>query len=183
MRMWDYRQLRVIGLALALGVCQGCKATSSDVSTSRNPQVKILSVGLFESGQSEKIPNEASPTGYSLDVHDVVFVKGTKVVPAKLGTTFGFFFYVSGTASNETGKLVYSFPQMKDPKSGKSITRVEREEDFGPSPSLWRMLYRFAEDHELVCGKWKFQIFINDKLVGTKKFTVVPVSPLVGLPK
>jgi len=152
----------------------GCKTSSLKTASHQEVQFKILSSGIFESQEGMKVSDASSPTGYSLALDNVDrFVKETKIVPAKLKTTFGFFFYVSGMPSNHAGKLVWIFPPMKNPETGKVFTHMETTFAFDPNPSLYKMIYYFAENHELVCGKWTFQIYCDDQKLAEKVFTVV----------
>ena len=151
----------------------GCKTSSLKTASHQEVQLKILSSGIFEGTLDYEVTNQASPTGYLVELKRGKFLRETTTIPAKLKTTFGFYFYVSGISPNKSGRLVYSFPPMKNPETGKVFTHIETPFEFDSRPSLYDMVYYFAEDHELVCGKWTFQVFCGDQKLAEKVFTVV----------
>ena len=173
------KSLTFLFAALAVGLLtQGCKSPQEESkryadALDKSGKIGYWNSGLFNCKHGERTPNADSPTGYLLELKDLKFARESKVVPAELGSTFGIIYYLPNTYTNANARAVYSFPPIKNPDTGKVFTCFERERPLGPQPGLYQMVYTFAEDYELVEGKWTFQLFLKDKLVVERRFTVV----------
>lgn len=168
----------LLALLVVALLTQGCETPQAESKRYADTYEKLGKMafwngGIFSCSYGERTPNEDSPTGYVLDLQNLQFEKESKVVPAELRTTFGMLFYLPSACTNATARFVYSYPPIKNPETGRIFRRYERERQLGSKPGLYQMVYTFAEEYELVEGKWTLQIFLKDKLVVEKRFTVV----------
>ena len=138
------------------------------------PAAEILEYGIYIGSHDSSIPNSDAPTGNVLIGGSVKLVKQTVEIPARLKTQFGFRCVLHGKAEDRPVKLrlVYLFPQMNDPSSGKKIDMWEADVLARPEDKKLYMLWDFTEAYELVPGKWTFQVFRGQEKILEKKFDV-----------
>ncbi|HEY5915155.1 MAG TPA: DUF3859 domain-containing protein [Verrucomicrobiae bacterium] len=141
----------------------------------QRPAGEILGYGIYSGGHQESVADTNAPTGQVLLGGSVRLEKMADQIPAKLKSKFGFRFVVHRQPEGAPVKphIVYLFPEMTDPASGRKLKSFEGDitaklEDKNP-----QMLWDFTEPYELVTGQWTFQVFRGaDKLL-EKKFEVV----------
>jgi hypothetical protein len=162
-------------------VGQGCETQHSEVQAQINAlentgQVTFGNAGIFGCESGQQMPSKDSPVGYTSQLNNIRFLEQTTNVPAKLGTTFGFSYYVPSSFTNAVRKTVWTFPSMKNPNTGKEYSQIEHNSHFDSKPGVYSMLYKFEENFEIVSGQWNFELFANDKLVVEKTFTVTNIG-------
>jgi len=117
------------------------------------------------------VSDATSPTGYDLPLgHEQLFWQLDEF-SGQIGTIFGFRFYLPPSCTNDL-HFIYKFPPITNPATGKAIDHVDESVTKPPKNGFMRMLYTFAENYEIVPGKWSFQIFSNGKLILEKDFQV-----------
>jgi len=135
----------------------------------------MLEFGIYDPAKQERIPDASAPGGYILKGFTETLVSKTNSVPATVGTKFGFRYTLKPKAGAELARLtiVYVFPEMTNPETGKGFTRhVGRVlYKFGaPAPYV---IYNLEEEWEAVPGKWTLQIWEGKTKVIEKEFTLV----------
>jgi len=142
------------------------------------PAAELLEYGVYSGSSESLVAVPGSPTDQMMLGGRVRLEKTTDQIPARLKSKFGFRFVVHGQA-NDTPvrlRLVYLFPEMKDPTSGRrtktfAVDVVVKREDRNTY-----MLWDFTEHYELVSGPWTFQVFRGSNKILEKQFDVVPVG-------
>jgi hypothetical protein len=139
------------------------------------PVAEILEYGIFTGGYEYSVVDTNAPTGKLLLGGVLKLEKQTTVIPAKLTCQFGFRFVVHGRPDDEPVRLriVYLFPEMKDPKTGSRSKRCDFNILVKPEDTSPQMLWNFTDDSELVTGKWRFQVFRGEEMILEKVFDVV----------
>lgn len=165
----------VLLLVLVLG--QGCETLEdelkrADEGLGRSGKLGLLNWGLFECSYGGRTSAEDSPTGYNIDLQNLKFARQGSAVPAKTNITFGVLFYLPSAFTNASARMVYSFPPIQNPTTGRDLTNVVRNVRLGFKTGIYSMVYTFAEEYEVAVGKWTFQVFAGDKLLLQRKFTV-----------
>jgi hypothetical protein len=138
------------------------------------PVAEILEYGIYTGAHEISVANTNASSGHVL-LGGPKLQKQTTVIPAKLKNKFGFRCVVHGKPEDGTVplRLVYLFPEMEDPASGKKIGRFEAEIFAKPEDPNTYMLWDFTEPYELVAGAWTFQVFRGEEMILEKKFDVV----------
>ena len=137
-------------------------------------EVQIIDYGIY-TGRVEKILNEPnSPTGQARTIWTDL-VKQTNIIPAVLNTKFGFRFKVFGLSEKTTARLrfKFTFPEMKNPTSGKTTSSYEAIGDIPVAPKEQGMFWDFVHPWEMCPGEWTASLYSGDRLVAQKIFTVV----------
>ena len=140
-------------------------------------RVKLIDYGLFK--KSPKVnfieKNYKSPTGYFIRTDDIILLKKASEIKIDIGKVIGIKYYLECSLDNEfvnfQCKIIH--PKLINPKNGISFTEtIENKYDYANRINF--DFYEFEEEWELVSGRWKFQIFENNKLLLNKEFYLVP---------
>jgi hypothetical protein len=155
-------------------VCLGFISITAAYAAER-PVAEVLEYGIYSGTHEQSVANTNAPTGQVLMGGPVKLQKQTDVIPAKLKSKFGVRFVVHGQPEQGPVRfhLVYLFPEMKDPASGRKIERFEANVSAKPEDPNLQMLWDFTEPYELVAGEWTFQVFRGEAKILEKKFAVV----------
>jgi hypothetical protein len=147
------------------------------IEKSQGERIRIISCGIYSvdriPGVSKVSPKAVTRLTYFSRTPPTL-VKMTDIVPAKIGTSFGFKLSIRDIGVQEEVALTIklSHPPMKEPGSVDTITTQELEgvaDYFRP----FVFAYGFDRDWELVPGKWTFQVYCRGLLLAEKSFTVV----------
>jgi hypothetical protein len=161
------KQLSLIAAILALAV----RATAQDIMSVNEAVVTEAGIYTGRVVQTNGVP--AGVAGIAHDLDSVTLVQGTTNIPARVGTRFGFRYSTRGAIWNAPIVLtiVGEHPPIKDPKSGKVLTRDE----FKVNSSVYQpyVIYTFDENWEAVPGNWKFEVWHQGKKLCEQSFTVV----------
>ena len=105
-----------------------------------------------------------------------ILIKSTTVIPAELGSEFGFEFNVRGAEAGRPAELtlVTEFPSqgLYEMETQKIVFRDERT--FRSSELRGYHGYILDSPSELVLGTWTFKILYRDELLATQSFVLVP---------
>ena len=145
---------------------------ASGLLTAAPNDVSILDYGLYKGVEAGAHQDGSSPTG-RVRGGAVELEKQTDTIVAKQGALFGYRFAMTDDLRKQPLKFVYSFPEMKNPKTGKTFTSYEKS-GYEKNPNdVGGVLYHLSEPWEMVPGEWTFQVFSGDRKILEKKFTVV----------
>jgi len=105
-----------------------------------------------------------------------ILIKSTTVIPAELGSEFGFEFNVRGTEPGRPVELtlVTEFPSqgLYEMETQKIVFRDERTFRSGSELRGYHG-YILDSPSELVLGTWTFKILYRDELLATQSFVLV----------
>jgi hypothetical protein len=149
------------------------------VSTTANaeprPMAEILEYGIYSDTHLQSVVNTNAPTGKLFLGAQGMLERRTNIIPAKLKSVFGFRFVVHGRLEDGPIQLhmVYLYPNMEDPVSGKNTHSFEANFSVKPEDRNPVMQWGFTEPFELVTGEWTFRVFCGNEMILEKKFEVV----------
>jgi hypothetical protein len=138
-------------------------------------RVEILEPGIYE---AKIVAKNAVPGTVSGTVNTVTrpeLVDATTVVPARIGTRFGFRFRVVGNDdAGYTLKLVTIVPGpgLRNPTTGNITVRGE-EPLVGKVGLPQYRGFRFDHPWELAIGTWTFEIWDGNRKLASQNFKVV----------
>lgn len=138
------------------------------------PRAVILDYGYYEfTGESERLANPGSTTGYSTR-GDAKLVEKTHRIPIKRGRLFGFRFRIDNMNENVGViplELVVKHPEMNKP-DGITSTGYRYRIDLKVSHGMVedKTGYRMNELYELVEGEWSFEYRFMDKTLLKQTF-------------
>jgi len=135
----------------------------------------ILDHGIYSTTLVSTVKNPDSPTSQVL-TQTTKLISATQMIPAKIGTTFGFHFIIHGNPKGVRANLraVFLFPPMTNATTGQAYTRFEANITAPLEDNNAAMYYDLTHTWEVVPGKWTFQIFDHDKKLLEEEFTLVP---------
>ena len=109
-------------------------------------------------------------------VSDPQLVLGTKQIPAKLGVSFGFRFFLTGTPPGAKvtmrKEVRYPAPGARPPGSASPLVLSSVSTDV-PLNRVRFTGYTLAEPWELIPGRWVISLWAGDRKLGEQEFTVV----------
>lgn len=162
-------------LFLALAAC----VSAPGARPSSTVQGTVEEFGVIASEtQPTARANPETPQGHEIYIEQPSITRQTKVIEARVGTTFGFRFMVSGLKpdTNVTLRKVVKYPPMRLPDGTISqgySTKV------GPTPVDGEGRIGFVEgytlesEYELVTGQWTMEIWYGSQKLVSQDFDVV----------
>ena len=136
-------------------------------------ELQVIDYGLYKASNESSISDTNSPTGEMRSRGTFKLVEQSDTIPAKLGNAFGFHFSIPKELQQTQLKYIYSFPEIRNPNTGRSYTNFEsmgEPKGHGPSSGAF---YNLTDPWELVPGKWTIQVFVNDRKLLERQFTLV----------
>lgn len=165
--------MRTISAVLTiLGVLLGTNLAAAQTVQ----RIDILQAGLYTAAVTGNVATPGTATGNSHKVGNVQFYQSTDRVPARLGTRFGVNYVIVG---NPEGTIVefrevvrLPAPGLRNPKTGNVYRETNRtvQKAIGNRGTLTG--YSFDQDWEMVPGPWTFELWLGERLMLTKTFTV-----------
>jgi Domain of unknown function (DUF3859) len=163
-----------VHVALVLLICSGVSASEPTISGA--PQGKVTEFGILKSlGSTDESAAPETLSGTQSKAHGPKFGQHTTRIPAKLGTSFGFWFQLTGIREKGSVELkkVVRHPQMKN-------SRGQDEDHYtttGTMPVTNGLVfagaaYRLDRPEELKPGDWTFEIYYHGKKLVSQSFTV-----------
>ncbi len=138
-------------------------------------RLEILDAGIYKAVRQKKIKNPNSPQSHYSHVVEINLTEKTRIIPAKIGTAFGFRYKLSSQGLHDKVKLttVINFPTpgIKNPDSGE-VFLVEEYSEIKSINGTRFCAYSLSKDWEVVSGAWRFRIYYKDELLADEKFTV-----------
>jgi len=141
-----------------------------------SPQGKVIEFGIIKSlGTTQRSQASETLDGSQSIAHGPKFGQHTTKVPAKLGTSFGFWFQLTGISEKDSVELkkIVRHPRMKNSKGQEEdhYTTTDR------MPVANRMVfagaaYSLDQPQELKPGTWTFEIYYRDTKLVSQSFTV-----------
>ncbi len=161
--------LKALFLAL-LVVFTAAFAVAEDQST-----VKMTDYGIYiRTKPTALIDAPNTQTGVVNDKMKYKFTERTLTVPGAVGTSFGYQWTFSAPAG--TPPVEFSMrtihPPTKNPKTGETATIDQYTKEYSPNTTMLRG-FTFEEEWEIAPGKWTMQVYLGDKVILEKTFTVV----------
>ncbi len=135
---------------------------------------EIVEYGLYDL-KTEKRVNAPGVAAGSVAIRTGKLIKTTSVIPARLGTGFGYRFKLIGSpvGAKVTIKDINIVPEpgLRNPKTGNVIYREENvyTRKIGDT---WRSDYQLNNEWMLLPGKWIFQIWVDDRKMCEQVFTL-----------
>jgi hypothetical protein len=161
--------LLVLGLAsLALAQSQAPQAAS----------IEIIDYGIFT---LDLVPsNSTSAAGVAHNgVRNVRLAAQTTRIPLQKDVRFGYHFRLNGSPVgakvNVKFVTVYPAPGMQMPGSGSPILRDESTRTYTLG-STYIDGYVLNHDWELIPGKWTFEVWQDNRELGSQSFDLTPSS-------
>ena len=138
-------------------------ATNGVLAAEVDLQIEVVQRGIYDS-RSDK--TREAPE----------LIASTTIVPAAVGTEFGFEFDARGADGAEPVelKLITEFPSqgIYDPETQKTVFSDERT--FRPVKGFRSYRgYSLDSSSELVLGTWTFKIVYRDRVLATQSFVLV----------
>jgi hypothetical protein len=136
--------------------------------------IEVTEYGLYTADQDKGQRNSAGVL--RSEVSNIRHAATTTTVPAELGVHFGFRYKIVGSPTGKPIELrkvtIYPPAGLKSPKaptplqnSSYTLSRKIGETSFTD--------YAFDDPWELVPGPWTIQLWLGDRKLAEKKFTVV----------
>jgi len=166
----------LIVFALMICLCSFHRAGAADPVIAGPPQGKVTEFGIIKSlGAIERTQAPETLDGSQMAAHGPKFGQHTTRIPAKLGTSFGFWFLLTGITEKESVTLekVVKHPRMKNNKG--------QEEDHYTTTGTMPVTngkvfagaaYSLDRPEELKPGNWTFEIHYHGKKLVSQSFTV-----------
>lgn len=137
-------------------------------------KLKVVQFGIYTRTARRVVSDPAAPTGQVFLDGKAVLKKQTATIPAELGGHFGIGFSAAEDINEPIPlTVIYRFPAMIDPDTGKTITQFSANIKTIPTEPISYMLWDFTEPWELVSGEWIFQVYRGREKLIEQKFTVV----------
>jgi Domain of unknown function (DUF3859) len=139
--------------------------------------IEVSDVGIYKAEMTGgAVTAPGTPMGKTNLVNGVELMERTTIVPAALGTSFGFRYKIVGETDGADVNLKfvnhYPEPGLKSPTTGNTYMSGEYVLQRKSGLQHWKG-YTFESDWELVPGAWTFEIWVGDRKMATQDFTVV----------
>jgi Domain of unknown function (DUF3859) len=154
--------------ALAFIVC----FTTSVARAQNVTAIEVTEYGIYTAGKKNPQRNSA---GVLPSTH-IRHAMTTTTVQAEPGVRFGFIYRVIGKPTGQTVQLrkvvIYPPEGVKSPQSSTPLQSAERQIAVRIG-AIEFSGYTFDDNWELVPGPWKLQLWLGDRKLAEKEFTVV----------
>src|SRR5436190_2143955 len=159
------------------------RASTAEAKIGGTPRGEVIEFGITKSTGEEHLKrNPDTLNGQQATVRGgPKFAGHTTFVPAKLGTSFGFSFLLSGideTSSVELKKIV-KHPRMKNAKGEEEVQYTMTEtRPVRNGRVIAGAGYSLDRPEELEPGIWTFEIWYRNKKLVSQSFTVYDEAAL-----
>ena len=133
---------------------------------------KIVDYGIYSVSTEGKSTDE-SVAGGLVSTTGKRLIEETTQLEAKIGTSFGFRYLLSGPdyGADVQIKVIHPSP-ITDPNTGKVFSRSEWGQ-WVPTDSVnWNTGWLFENDWEIVEGKWSIQLYLDDTKLLEQEFQI-----------
>lgn len=134
--------------------------------------IKVIDFGIYKvdvAGYS-KAPRDVA--GVRFTARNIKLIRRSHKILAQPGLVFGVRYKITEPALyGKRLRSVIIFPKMKNPKTGKTGTRLYTDIVGRAAGDI--MLFRFDFSWEMAEGPWSFRIYDGDKLLFEQKFQVI----------
>src|SRR5882724_9536302 len=157
---FDQTPMKVTILAVTLSVLVP-RVDAADVVSVTG--ATVTEVGIYTAQVVKEFSVSSVVGGTNQGLDGFTLVQATTNVPTRTGTRFGFRYTINGSPTNAPIILtmVGEHPPFRDPRTGKTQSR-----DVYQLESWIERTYTshsLDEKWELIPGKWKFEVWHNDK--------------------
>lgn len=141
-------------------------------------RITIIDYGIFHTRPKAEVsaPDTAAGNIHRTSTSGLTLVEMTRIIPARIGTHFGFHYFVTGQPYGARVPLIftmiYPVPGLKNPTAPevKQKDEVEVHKILGKDGYDG---YAFDHDWELVPGTWTFQLWYQGRKEAEQCFTVI----------
>jgi hypothetical protein len=141
----------------------------------------ILWAGIYRAQIVGTFEQPATASGKTNQLANIVKLETTTTVRARLGTSFGFQYSLSGEPEGwpATINIVVILPKsgLLNPATQKRYYREEWRAAPNTVGATSVVGYLFEQDWEMVPGLWKFEIWHSGRKLGEQSFCVVNDTP------
>lgn len=143
-------------------------------------QAQIIEFGRYHKAEvTNKERAKETAGGYTLRFKDMELLETTETIPLVLGEMFGFRFELKGKPPGRQASITVQIlhPPLKNPQTGEIFseeswksTAVVGDDNFAG--------WLFEEEWELRPGRWEIQLFDDERLLASQKFTLIPAAEM-----
>jgi len=163
-----------IALVLILGA--RLSASAAEPVTGGPPRGSVMVFGIIKSvGSTERTRNPETLDGMQSAAHGPKFGEHTTRIPAKLGTSFGFWFQLTGITERDSVELkkVVKHPLMKNSRGQDEVQYTTSGTMPVTNGTVFAgAAYRLDRPEELKPGGWTFEIFYHGQKLVSQSFTI-----------
>lgn len=136
-------------------------------------KITIIEYGLYSANLSEGIEVANTNSGKISNASNIRLIEKTTAIAARLGTTFGLTYMVSGPPLDESVEITVKIisPPIHNPLRNKT-SKVQSYSLHKQLNERTYDLYTFEQPWELVPGKWVMQILYKGKVMAAQTFIV-----------
>jgi hypothetical protein len=151
------------------------KGFRGDAPARRVDGVDIVDKGIYKADVLQIIPDRNSATGTRERIGNITLQQDTATIPSVKHARFGFRYSITGAPQGGPValKIVVIYPQGGQRSRGTGTTRYCDEftltQPIGGGPYYWG--FRVEDDTAL--GVWKFQVWIDQRMLAEQAFNVV----------
>jgi Domain of unknown function (DUF3859) len=165
-----------LAFATVLLFCAQIGAVAAEPVIGGSPQGSVIEFGIIKSlGPTERTQAPETLSGTQSAAHGPKFGEHTTRIPAKLGTSFGFWFLLTGITERESVELkkVVKHPKMKNSRGQDEVQYTTTDTRPVANGMVFAgAAYRLERPEELKPGSWTFEIFYHGKKLVSQSFTV-----------
>lgn len=136
-------------------------------------QFTELSYGIYQSKSVAKDGRISEATTEHSVIDDIILVKKTDRVKAKLGVEFGAAYVLKSSRSDTiTLEIEWVYPkEIKDPTNEAKVKNIRYAIEL-PTNFENNSNYTLESDYEVVTGEWQLNIYFKNKAIYRKTFTL-----------
>jgi hypothetical protein len=166
-----------LAILALVSLCSGSNAgpiTDITAQTADVQQIDVTDSGIYTANKTATMTNDMGLTHHI--VNNIQLVEATNTIPVQLGVKFGFRFTLLGTPQDARVTIrqvtIYPSKGVISPKKGMLRTNAfESTLQIGMSGQFAG--YDVDDPWELVPGIWTIQLWIGDRKLAERSFTVV----------
>jgi len=151
-----------------------CSACVSSKTKTPGETFEMIDYGIITGEIVTKRELPSNPAFTYSESSNTKVEKQTTIIPARLGTRFGFFYMIHGEPKGRLVPidLVYHVPGLRNPKDGKVHTLIKHSERRKAGTETYAA-FIFMKERDLVPGTYLIQIVYQGSVVLEKTFTIV----------
>jgi hypothetical protein len=139
-------------------------------------RIDIVDYGTYTARTEDHIAAPGTAAGRWNTLANIQHAVTTQVVPAQLGTRFGFSYTVVGEPHEVPMSIhvvnIFPSPGLHNPANPRPKDRDEYDRTVPVGQELYTG-FKFDHDWEVVPGVWTFQLWYEGRMFAEQKFTIV----------
>jgi hypothetical protein len=150
-------------------------ATPKTASAIDVDRIEFTKYGIFKMDITKTVDGQDTGARTISEVKNWRIVETTNKIPAKIGTSFGVEYFVSGSPNDSKVNIIekWVFPSkgILNPRDNKTYYNYEAQATIPPGTR--RFIYMGLEnEYDLIPGEWTLQLFYGDRKLAEKTFFV-----------